>query len=69
MLWGRFSFLGKGFVVRLQVAMDVLDLPSALTLAGQVAEYVDVLELGTPLVKSAGISAVSAVKAAHPDKL
>ncbi|TWH20528.1 3-hexulose-6-phosphate synthase [Prauserella rugosa] len=49
--------------------MDVLDLPSALTLAGQVAEYVDVLELGTPLVKSAGISAVSAVKAAHPDKL
>ncbi|KMS91110.1 3-hexulose-6-phosphate synthase [Streptomyces regensis] len=55
--------------MRLQVAMDVLDLPSALTLAGQVAEYVDVLELGTPLVKSAGISAVSAVKAAHPDKL
>jgi 3-hexulose-6-phosphate synthase len=49
--------------------MDVLDLPSALTLANQVAEHVDILELGTPLVKSAGIGAVSAVKAAHPDKL
>jgi 3-hexulose-6-phosphate synthase len=55
--------------VKLQVALDVLDLPSALTLANQVSEFVDILELGTPLVKSAGIAAVSAIKAAHPDKL
>ncbi|QRP45738.1 3-hexulose-6-phosphate synthase [Amycolatopsis sp. FDAARGOS 1241] len=55
--------------MKLQVALDVLDLPAALTLANQVAEHVDILELGTPLVKSAGISAVSAIKAAHPDKL
>lgn len=55
--------------MQLQVALDVLDLPSALTLAGQVAEHVDILELGTPLVKSAGIGAVTAIKAAHPDKL
>ncbi len=55
--------------MQLQVALDVLDLPSALTLANQVAEHVDILELGTPLVKSAGIAAVTAVKAAHPDKL
>lgn len=55
--------------MRLQVALDVVDLPAALTLAHQVAEHVDILELGTPLVKSAGIGAVSAVKAAHPDKL
>ncbi|WP_326837363.1 3-hexulose-6-phosphate synthase [Amycolatopsis rhabdoformis] len=55
--------------MRLQVALDVLDLPSALTLAGQVADHVDILELGTPLVKAAGIAAVSAIKAAHPDKL
>jgi 3-hexulose-6-phosphate synthase len=59
----------KEIVVQLQVALDVLDLPSALTLANQVAEHVDILELGTPLVKSAGIGAVSAIKAAHPDKL
>nr|WP_255426942.1 3-hexulose-6-phosphate synthase [Pseudonocardia sp. C8] len=56
-------------VVQLQVALDVLDLPSALSLANQVAESVDILELGTPLVKSAGIGAVSAIKAAHPGKL
>ncbi|AIJ24611.1 3-hexulose-6-phosphate synthase [Amycolatopsis methanolica] len=54
--------------MELQVALDVLDLPAALTLARQVAEHVDILELGTPLVKSAGIAAVTAVKAAHPDK-
>nr|WP_239071254.1 3-hexulose-6-phosphate synthase [Amycolatopsis sp. SID8362] len=53
----------------MQVALDVLDLPSALTLANQVADHVDILELGTPLVKAAGIAAVSAIKAAHPDKL
>ena len=55
--------------MQLQVALDVLDLPSALTLANQVSEHVDILELGTPLVKSVGIGAVSAIKAAHPDKL
>lgn len=55
--------------MRLQVAMDVVDLASALALANQVSEYVDILELGTPLVKSVGIGAVSAIKAAHPDKL
>jgi 3-hexulose-6-phosphate synthase len=33
-----------------------------------VAPYVDIIELGTPLIKSAGLSVVSAVKAAHPDK-
>ncbi len=55
--------------MQLQVAWDVLDLPSALMLANRVSEFVDILGLGTPLVKSAGIAAVTAVKAAHPDKL
>ncbi|MFF0794520.1 3-hexulose-6-phosphate synthase [Streptomyces spiralis] len=54
--------------MQLQVALDVVDLPSALTLAHQVSEHVDILELGTPLLKSVGIGAISAVKAAHPDK-
>jgi 3-hexulose-6-phosphate synthase len=30
---------------------------------------VDIIELGTPLVKNAGLSAVTAVKTAHPDKI
>lgn len=55
--------------MKLQVAMDVPTLDDALTLARQVAEYVDILELGTPLIKAAGVEAVGAIKAAHPDKL
>lgn len=55
--------------MKLQVAMDVPTLADALTLAEKVADYVDILELGTPLIKSAGVGAVAAIKAAHPDKL
>ena len=52
--------------MKLQVAMDLLTVEDALELAGKVAEYVDIIELGTPLIKAAGLSAVTAVKAAHP---
>ncbi|GGB34919.1 hypothetical protein GCM10011492_26960 [Flexivirga endophytica] len=55
--------------MKLQVAMDVLTTEAALTLAGQVAEFVDIIELGTPLVKSEGLAAITAVKEAHPDKI
>lgn len=55
--------------MKLQVAMDLLTVEDALELAGKVAEYVDIIELGTPLIKAAGLSAVTAVKEAHPDKI
>ena len=55
--------------MKLQVAMDVLTTDDALTLAGKVAAHVDIIELGTPLIKAAGLSAVTAIKAAHPDKI
>jgi 3-hexulose-6-phosphate synthase len=49
--------------------MDLLTTEDALELAGKVAEYVDIIELGTPLIKAAGLTAVTAVKQAHPDKI
>ena len=55
-------------MTKLQVAMDLLTTPDALALSRKVAPYVDIIELGTPLIKSAGLSVISAVKAAHPDK-
>jgi 3-hexulose-6-phosphate synthase len=55
--------------MKLQVAMDLLTVEDALELAGKVAEYVDIIELGTPLIKAAGLVAVTAVKQAHPDKI
>ena len=55
--------------MKLQVAIDLLSTADALTLLGKVAEYVDVIELGTPLIKQQGLSVVTNVKAAYPDKL
>jgi 3-hexulose-6-phosphate synthase len=55
--------------MKLQVAMDVLTTEAALELAGQVAEFVDIIELGTPLIKAEGLSVITAVKNAHPDKV
>jgi len=49
--------------------MDVLTTDDALALAGKVAAHVDIIELGTPLIKAAGLEAVTAIKAAHPDKV
>jgi 3-hexulose-6-phosphate synthase len=54
---------------KIQLALDTLSAETALELAGLAAPYVDVLEAGTPLIKSAGIGIVSRLKIAHPDKL
>jgi 3-hexulose-6-phosphate synthase len=55
--------------MKLQVAMDVLTTDDALALAGKVAPHVDIIELGTPLIKAEGLRAVTAIKQAHPDKI
>ncbi len=55
--------------MKLQVAMDLLSVDDALALLSKVAEYVDVIELGTPLIKQEGLSAVTKIKAAYPDKI
>lgn len=53
-------------MVKLQLAMDTLDGDEALKLAASVAPFVDILEAGTPLIKSAGIGIVKQLKSAHP---
>lgn len=55
-------------MTKLQVAVDLLSIADALALAREVAPHVDIIELGTPLIKAAGLSAISAVKAAHADR-
>jgi 3-hexulose-6-phosphate synthase len=55
--------------MKLQVAMDVATLDEALALSRLVADYVDIIELGTPLIKHEGVAAISAIKAAYPDKI
>lgn len=56
-------------MAKLQVAIDLLTTEEALTLAGKVAPYVDIIELGTPLIKNMGSAVITAMKNAHPDKL
>lgn len=55
--------------MKLQFAMDTLSTEAALELAAAAAPHVDILELGTPLIKSEGLSAITAIKDAHPDKI
>ena len=55
-------------MTKLQVALDLLTTADALAMARKVAPYVDIIELGTPLIKSEGVAVISALKAAHPDK-
>jgi len=53
----------------LQVALDYISLPAALAMALQVADEVDIIEIGTPLCKAAGLEAIRAVREVCPDKL
>jgi 3-dehydro-L-gulonate-6-phosphate decarboxylase len=52
-----------------QVALDYISLPSALAMALTVAPEVDIIELGTPLCKAAGLEAIRATREILPDKI
>jgi 3-hexulose-6-phosphate synthase len=49
--------------------MDTLTTDAALELAAAAAPSVDIIELGTPLIKAEGFRAITAIKEAHPDKI
>jgi 3-dehydro-L-gulonate-6-phosphate decarboxylase len=53
----------------LQVAMDYISLPKALEMTVLVAPEVDIIEIGTPLCKAVGLSAIRAIREICPDKL
>jgi 3-dehydro-L-gulonate-6-phosphate decarboxylase len=53
----------------LQVALDYTSLPQALVMASLVAPEVDIIEIGTPLCKAAGLEAIEAMREICPDKL
>ena len=53
----------------LQCAMDYISLWPALAMSLKVATEVDIIEIGTPLCKAAGLDAIRAVRELLPDKL
>ncbi len=53
----------------LQCAMDYISLPLAMAMSLQVAPEVDIIEIGTPLCKAAGLQAIRFIRELLPDKL
>ena len=49
---------------KIQLALDVLSAERALEIAQAASPWVDILEAGTPLIKSVGIGIVSRLKVA-----
>ncbi|HEX5943425.1 MAG TPA: orotidine 5'-phosphate decarboxylase / HUMPS family protein [Anaerolineales bacterium] len=53
----------------LQLALDYISLPKAIVMAALVAPEVDIIEIGTPLCKAAGLEAIRSIREICPDKL
>ena len=53
---------------KLQLALDLLETDRAIDIARETIEYIDWIEVGTPLIKSEGMAAVRAIKSAFPDR-
>jgi 3-hexulose-6-phosphate synthase len=51
------------------VALDSLDFDATVSLADQVAPYIDIFEIGTPCIKYNGINLVKELRSRFPDKL
>lgn len=56
-------------IKNLQLAIDLTDLKSSLKLLQKVGEYIDIIELGTPLLVAEGISIIPIFKELYPDKI
>ena len=44
--------------MKLQVALDLLSTDAAVNLLNDIAPYVDIIEVGTPLIKIEGLSLI-----------
>lgn len=54
---------------KLQVALDLFDTESALKVLEAVGEFVDIIELGSPLMITEGCHSIPEVKRRYPDKI
>ncbi|MFC6039400.1 3-hexulose-6-phosphate synthase [Paenisporosarcina macmurdoensis] len=53
--------------MKLQLAIDLVDTQGAINLVKELEEYIDVVEIGTPVVINEGLRAVKAMKEAFPN--
>lgn len=54
--------------MKIQFAIDAVTLKDAVRLAQATAAHVDILELGSPLIKSEGMRMIEVMREAHPGK-
>jgi 3-hexulose-6-phosphate synthase len=52
--------------MKLQLALDLVNTEEAIKLVEEVKDHIDIVEIGTPVVKIEGLQAVKAVKEAFP---
>ncbi|MDE4085932.1 3-hexulose-6-phosphate synthase [Planococcus maritimus] len=52
--------------MKLQLALDLVDIPQAIELIKEVEGSIDIVELGTPVINKEGLKAVREVKEAFP---
>jgi len=55
--------------MKLQISFDLIDLDKALAISAEVAQYADIIEVGTILIYRHGILAVNRFKETFPDKI
>ncbi|AWB45630.1 3-hexulose-6-phosphate synthase [Paenibacillus sp. CAA11] len=53
--------------MELQLALDLVNIPEAKALVAEVADYIDIVEIGTPVVINEGLRAVKEIKEAFPN--
>lgn len=53
--------------MELQLALDLVDIPQAKQLVKEVESYIDIVEIGTPVVINEGLRAVKEIKEAFPN--
>ncbi|MBZ5749473.1 3-hexulose-6-phosphate synthase [Metabacillus rhizolycopersici] len=53
--------------MKLQLALDLVNIPEAIEVVKEVQDHIDVVEIGTPVVINEGLRAVNEVKKAFPN--
>jgi 3-hexulose-6-phosphate synthase len=53
--------------MELQLALDLVNIPDGIKLVKEVEQYIDIVEIGTPIVINEGLRAVKEMKAAFPN--
>lgn len=52
--------------MKLQLALDLVNIPGAIEVVQEVESYIDVVEIGTPIIINEGLHAVKAIKETFP---